>query len=100
MGLAAKLFAQSRLKASVHLDGGELAHGGQQVFGERAEAGADFQHLVRCRKVARLDDSAQHILIVQQILPKRLGKPNGFLVKRLTDVGAVHLFKFLLEICE
>ena len=78
-------------QAPVFLDGQKILGLGQEKLGECAKTGADFQHFIIWLDVSSLDDAAQHILVVQQILSKRLREPDGLLIECLPDVCAIHV---------
>ena len=85
---------QLGVQAFVFLDGSELIHGGQQMLGKRTKARPDFQRLIGRLQVRGLGNAAQHILIVQQILPERLREAHGFLIQRAAHFIAVHDITF------
>ena len=89
-----KSFGQMGVQALVHFDRGKLIDGRQQMFRERAKAGADLQCLIGRVQIGSLGDAVQDILVVQQILTECFGKAYGFLIQGAANLIAVHDITF------
>ena len=87
LGVAFKLLLHEIEKAFVFFDGQHFGAALQKVFGQRAEAGADFQDFVAGRDRGGGDDAADLILVMQKILAERLGQFQITFGKNFADVG-------------
>ena len=63
---------------------------GDEQFSKRAETGADFQHLIRGREFGGVDDAAQLVLVVEEILAQRLGQLDLARGQDLLHFGQFH----------
>ena len=82
--------AQHLDQACVLLDGEDRAGLREQQFGERAEPGADLEHVVRGHDLAGRDDAAELVAVVQEILAERLGELDAAEVEPAAHLGKVH----------
>ena len=67
-----KRFGQHGWQVGIALDGRDVLRVLQQGHGERADAGADFKHVVRALELRQRHDLRHDGLIDQEVLPKRV----------------------------
>ena len=61
---------QSRGQIAVQLDNGQLVETLANRFGQRGEAGADFNNRLTFLRVDGRDNAVDHKLIVEKVLPE------------------------------
>src|SRR5690606_26328763 len=77
-------------EALILLDGQDAGAGREERFGERPEAGADFQDRILRRKLRQGGDALDLVLIVQEILAERFGELNPVATEQVAHFRKLH----------
>ena len=86
----AEAFLEQLDEPPIRLNGGDVACGVQQSFGQWAKPGADLDHRIVRREPGQTDDFAELILVVHEGLAKRPGQEDVLVVEQVTNLGEVH----------
>jgi len=74
-------------EGAVELEREDLAPGGRQRDGERAEPGTDLQDAVARSDPGVGDDRAREVRVDQEVLPERLGWPDAVSLGEVAEGG-------------
>ena len=70
----------------VHFGADDIGPGLDQRLGERPRTGTDLEHEITRRHLSRLDDAAQLIVIVKEVLPEAMLRADATCGEQFADL--------------